>query len=492
MPKNFMDYESASAVLSEYADDINAQKPVIISYSEYQQLTPTEKAEHRWVIEGYPETPGGGGSAGENVDLSGNPLTFTTESAQVAKNVTITIEPIQSGSGDPSPSNPRTITGTSKLNLMSCANNLFNYEDVTLNGYLIDDGSFVSSPSSWCVTDYIEITGSYYTYYTSNGGSAPKGCWYDENKTFLSSFAQPDGVNIISKPSGAKYVRMSVWDKDRFILAQDILDIVIHLGSTVYGGTVDLASGELVINKVVTTIGALNWTYDSASTRFQSAEVSDMAYAVTRGLTMYSDIYKCIDDRRPFADVPDYSIYTGGQNKFIHVHDSRYTNASTFKSSLSSNKIVYPLAEPIVYSLSPNQLALFEGNNTVMVDASSIGLTYRGGKIAALEDLNDIAESINNIEKINETLGVHEAYVGGTPLVINKQPYQTIFICVGRGTGTQAVCMIAGSVTTINWLVTPTSGYVSITINSDMTQVTITNNMAGTTGRLSGFYILGT
>ena len=58
MSKNFMDYESASAVLSEYADDINAQKPVIISYSEYQQLTPTQQQEHRWVIQNYPDSGG--------------------------------------------------------------------------------------------------------------------------------------------------------------------------------------------------------------------------------------------------------------------------------------------------------------------------------------------------------------------------------------------------------------------------------------------------
>lgn len=61
---------------------------------------------------------------------SGNPISITgLKSNQLAVNPVITFEPIQAGSGDPSPSNVRAISGYDKIEVLSCGKNLLDRKD---------------------------------------------------------------------------------------------------------------------------------------------------------------------------------------------------------------------------------------------------------------------------------------------------------------------------------------------------------------------------
>lgn len=52
---SFMNYDDATAVLGAYATQIKKVKPTEITYAAYQLLTPTQKAEKRYLITDYPE-----------------------------------------------------------------------------------------------------------------------------------------------------------------------------------------------------------------------------------------------------------------------------------------------------------------------------------------------------------------------------------------------------------------------------------------------------
>ena len=65
----------------------------------------------------------------------GNPLTFLTDLARPLKSLVASFLPVQSGSGDPSPTNVRSISGWSGVNVWHTGVNLFDESSVTLGGF---------------------------------------------------------------------------------------------------------------------------------------------------------------------------------------------------------------------------------------------------------------------------------------------------------------------------------------------------------------------
>ena len=202
---------------------------------------------------------------------TGNPLSFVTN---VAKNLTqllIPWTPTQSGTGDPSPTNVRPISGVSGVNITRCGANLFDKDAVTHGYYIKSDGTVVQTAPGydWCITDYIPVIGNGKITYKSIGstGTAPYSAWYTADKTLISTFKQQGGTSAAyttTAPSTAKYVRFSILNIDtnlvNFIVAlgESIGDYVAYTGNTVsvvfpdevgtvYGGSLDLTTGVLKV-----------------------------------------------------------------------------------------------------------------------------------------------------------------------------------------------------------------------------------------------------
>lgn len=58
MPKNYMEYNDATAVLGTYANAIKAATPIEITYAQFQQLTPQQQETGNYIVTDW---PGGGG-----------------------------------------------------------------------------------------------------------------------------------------------------------------------------------------------------------------------------------------------------------------------------------------------------------------------------------------------------------------------------------------------------------------------------------------------
>ena len=89
--------------------------------------------------------------------------------------------------------------------------NLFNKDARTLKVYIAGDGTLVSN-GVWSISHYIAVLpNKKYTYQgLSTPGNTPKGAYYDENKNFLWAFTQLSGINVITIPERARYVRFSI------------------------------------------------------------------------------------------------------------------------------------------------------------------------------------------------------------------------------------------------------------------------------------------
>ena len=158
--------------------------------------------------------------------------------------------------------------------------------------------------------------------------------------------------------------------------------VTISFGQTVYGGSLVVnedGTGTVVVDDDEANLGNLNWEYDESYHRFRSYSLNGSIKpgSSARRSVLVCSIYQCISDGRALASVPDMSIYDGG-NGYIYVHDSRYSDAATFKTAMSGVQLVYPLATPIIIQLSDSQVNALQGQNVVWVDDSDeIKVTYR-------------------------------------------------------------------------------------------------------------------
>ena len=172
---------------------------------------------------------------------------------------------VQSGSGDPSPSNIRPISGWSSCVVNRTGKNMLN-ETAGVAGFFKSDGSIQSS-QAWKY-QYIKVNPN--TNYTISNIPAPVPavylCWFDVNKKFISNSGSHDNVTITS-PNNALYLGFCVNQNSELgariqieagnqattyepyngntytILFKDSSDNPI----TVYGGGIDISGGKLTV-----------------------------------------------------------------------------------------------------------------------------------------------------------------------------------------------------------------------------------------------------
>ena len=363
---------------------------------------------------------------------AGNPVTFTTKSAQLAKNTTITLNPIQAGSGDPSPSNVRAISGYDKIEVLSCGKNLV--ESIETGYYDYDTGATGSS-NNYCRTSKFNIVGGKkYSLQVGVWGSPVNTIFYWKDDTYLGyddilitsgvftyTFTTREDANMCAiSCGGSNYpITPERWG-DVMVEYGEIAtsfepynkstDLSLQLGQTIYGGTLDVEKGILTVDKKCIDLGSLDYTYDSVYTRFRSnVPVQDIGGTATY-FGQYDDvicsIYKSTDDASNNSIFVFYAP-DHGLHQRIFAYDSRYTDATAFKTAITGQKLCYELAEPYTIQLTPHQIQLLSGYNYVSTNGTSLQLTYRNGEVASLADVENVGKTLNllgDVVATNESL----------------------------------------------------------------------------------------
>lgn len=109
------------------------------------------------------------------------------------------------------------------------SDNLFDFSKATIGSYLTVDG--VVTTNQWStdciITDYIELSDTSEYIYTGINTvlTAPKGAFYDVNKTLISTFAQSIGSEdyLLDVPDGARFAKFSFKqeDKESFVVKEN-------------------------------------------------------------------------------------------------------------------------------------------------------------------------------------------------------------------------------------------------------------------------------
>lgn len=330
----------------------------------------------------------------------------------------IHFEPVQEGSGDPSPENVRPISGWSGVEVMRTGKNLFDLSWMLLPTGTFVDGVLTDTMSNLGIafnttniphTEYYQRLFISVTAKRDAGGSDSRGLTfvvvYDDGSTSNSIYftKNTDYVTRTAVTANNKKVvgiRISygsapnaIWNiKDVMIVAdttptayepyagQTYPITFPSEAGTVYGGYVDVAKGELVVDRGIVDLSALTWTYNTEYRFFQSSAFDTTENHPQNVIPdILVDIYKPVANGGlvTLGDLPDMSVTMRNTYKALTVKDSRFTDGVSYKAAIAGTKCIYPLSEPLTYSLTPTQLSTIKGLNNIYSDANgAIEMSY--------------------------------------------------------------------------------------------------------------------
>ena len=306
------------------------------------------------------------------------------------------IQATQSGSGDPSPSNPRAINGVSSVDTTVCGKNLFNGTNV-INAYFSSNGTITASGATRLV--YARCK-SNTAYTVSKTAGARFGVAYSSELPEVglqcSGYTADNTASSITITTDADanyicaYVYHSSYDSGT---AQEMLDSVqieesntatpyeaytgqtatTALSTTCYGGYLNLETGVLTRTHGYVDLGSLNWSYANSrfNVSFAQAKLPPNTSTAFDGLC---EIYN-VSPSLSLAD-KGICITSGG---LLRVYDSDYTDATTFKTAVSGKYLAYELATPTTEQLTPHQIEQLLGQNNVFCSSGDVAV--KGWKI---------------------------------------------------------------------------------------------------------------
>lgn len=203
-------------------------------------------------------------------EASGAVVNFETNLIAPVKNLRVTMNPIQSGTGDPSPDNIRPISGHESVTVERTSINVWDeeWEQGTIR---IDGGDLYPSQNTIRSKNFCAIAPgqSYYaTCGKTDGGSQNRYyiliAFYDAEQAFISALYCNN--TVVSAPVNARYFKIATNTStviyggtynhdisinypstDHDYHAYDGQSVTVQLGQTVYGGTLDVSTGKLTV-----------------------------------------------------------------------------------------------------------------------------------------------------------------------------------------------------------------------------------------------------
>lgn len=322
---------------------------------------------------------------------SGGVANFKTDMIAPLKGCKVNFLPKQSGSGDPSPTNIRPISGWDGVEVYQTGVNIWDGE--IENGGIDDTTGEKISASQVRSKNYIPVkqNTNYYASFADVVGGG--GLWvygYDFNKNFIGrirpidigssnnaankTIKTPDGTSylLIKMQGGTRYDRISINYPSTYTQYHPYTASTFPISwaqqGTVYGGYVDLVSGEVwaewaELNKTGYTVGEYGG-YKSA--RIGTATPFDVSVSnrPPSSIGAYSNQVTPFTWIRVNAEVIRYSF----------PNDYTYEQ---IESLMASFQLVLKLETPqLIATLTPTQIKTLKGINNIYSDADSAEVKF--------------------------------------------------------------------------------------------------------------------
>lgn len=336
------------------------------------------------------------------------------------KSLKVNIVPKQSGSGDPSPTNIRPISGVDTVGVTRTGKNLFHNvsTSTTQNGTTFTknaDGSITvsgtpSAKATILINDgYVSNNPAIFSY----GIPMPSGTRIYAKSVYNGATTYP----TISSNS-APYVTLSGRGEDLQNIALEISTSFngtpftiypmielgstptayepyegesksISLGQTVYGGVLDVVSGKLTIDRAKTVLGASPTTgnpdaYGTGVRTSLPCPTND----INRGKWSVQSGALPIFDRYGGDISKGYSA-----NNYTLFFNEVLTKAE-IDSMLANAEMVYKLATPTEITLTPTEVKTLLGDNNIWSNSGSVEVEYRADSTLVYNELLALIASL--------------------------------------------------------------------------------------------------
>ena len=304
--------------------------------------------------------------------------------AQV-KGLRIGIDPVQAGTGDPSPDNVRPISGWSAVNVWRTGVNVWD-EEWELGWWNYSTGVFTPSSSYFGCKNKIRVLPKT-TYFFQCPSVVREVQYYGADGSPLglrNSWSTGAVATVFQTPIDCYYVTFYFGGAYGTTYNNDISinypstdheyhpysgnQYTIQLGQTVYGGTLDVTNGVLRVDRVMEQF---QWG-DYART--------DDFTATTRRVFTISDIatYPASSNTRPYCNVSKWLEAYNNDSVHFYVNSIRQALVFLPKETPDNTEIqvCYELATPIEYTLSDIEVTTLAGQNVMWADCGDISVEY--------------------------------------------------------------------------------------------------------------------
>ena len=330
------------------------------------------------------------------VKYTGPVASFHCPTNAEIRSLKVYFSPKQEGSGDPSPENVREIVGwdgvevyingsTTNYEFGVLGKNKLNIGTVSFTGYKkyeIEGGLMPATyTASALITSEDEDSTKSLMLFQNETGTI-KQIFFERDTRNAITFTLTQPATSVYIYSGDSYQR-SVGDTTTWS------DVQLELGSTatayepydpnntVYGGWVDLISGEVCEEWNTICVKDLpgEWSYKSSNTRFQITLPSQYLNGPTgiwNNENIMSETYKT-SSSNGYGDkqIAQYS------NRYVYIRDDDFEgDVDAFLAAVGNTKIAYKLPTSVSYTLAPTQLQTFLGQNNVWSNADYVEVEY--------------------------------------------------------------------------------------------------------------------
>lgn len=364
------------------------------------------------------------------------------------KSLVVSIDPVQSRSGDPSPTNVRPISGFTSAKIVKTGKNLSFLRFIGSYDLATGNDKPVASSSYACASRFRCTPNTAYT--VSAGYTITQVILYEWRAdgsyigyTALSTYANS---RIFTVGANTGIAAVSVRRASDTTTLNDFPNVQVELGSTateyeafgteyevsfgeagtVYGGTLDVTNGKLTVDRDVIDVSTLEWVY--ADSLFSAAINARYDNPIT-----YGGVADAICSRYPVvskqtmdgSNDPLLAI----RGNYVFVKDSNYADLASFEASLSNLQIVCKLNATAfqTYDVTPADVkTLFELNNIFASTGNIDELTYRAdlATYVTQNSIENYTKFAGMIAGVETSLTATKNYSTGDYFIVGQKLYK--------------------------------------------------------------------
>ena len=339
---------------------------------------------------------------------------FSTANGGLLSKCQINLVPVQSGSGDPSPDNVRPISGHTEVDLQVKGLNLVD-PNTFVQGLLNISTGNVDPNTAWITSDFIEVKTNKVSISGYKDGTEENFCVrfisYNADKQVTGYVSN---INITSNTSwsranisltnDSKYIRITVGFENKTTTISDYFATnriqlengetvsnyepyqgnlyQVQIGSTVYGGYVDLVSGVMTVDRAKYTITDVT------------------ASSTTRFYTYVADSLKAngyvISDKFDNSSSADTRVYLNVYGAVVFATTTEYASKNDFMTAYGGSiDVCAELATPLTIQLTPQQIEALVGENNLSTPLSGQSIETNGVEYREVFAFDDVEKVVS-------------------------------------------------------------------------------------------------